>query len=200
MVLNTPQIEQFMLRSLKKINTLSDEELINSYKKNPRSSLLNVLLNRHLHKLYGVCLNYLKNQADAEDAVMDICSDLPQKFLAYDIQKFDGWLFLIARNHCLKLLKERAKLRIEWIDEINEDHFVENGQDDTLNIEELRLEVLSDAINQLKDHQKRCIILFYLEHKSYKEIEEMTSYSANEVKSHIQNGKKNLKKIILKLT
>ena len=61
------------------------------------------------------------------------------------------------------------------------------------------LELLKSAILELKNEQKICIELFYLQQKSYEEISTHTGYSMLQVKSFIQNGKRNLKIIILKL-
>lgn len=176
----------------------SDEALIGLYKKQPDRRLLDILLGRHIHKIYGLCLKYFKNQPDAEDAVMEIAASLPEKLLAYEIDNFSGWLFFVSRNHCLKLLKEKAKLRTELIDELSEHFFVENTEEETLTIEERRLKKLSDAIDQLKEGQKECIIAFYLEQKSYQEIAQMNGFTDKQVKSHIQNGKRNLKNLIIK--
>ena len=189
-----------MLWRLKQHDQRKDEELLQLFQKNNNQELIGILMNRHIHKVYGVCLNYLKNQSDAEDAVMDILEQLPQKASAYDIKHFGAWLFNVSRNHCIKILKQKAKARTELLDEINEDFFVESSPENTLSIEDRRIEILSDAINLLKEGQKQCIILFFLEQKSYREIEVMTPYTAKEIKSHIQNGKRNLKNLILKLT
>jgi RNA polymerase sigma-70 factor (ECF subfamily) len=45
----------------------------------------------------------------------------------------------------------------------------------------------------LSEEQRICIELFYLKERSYKEITELTGLQFNEVKSYIQNGKRNLK-------
>ena len=58
---------------------------------------------------------------------------------------------------------------------------------------EHRIRYLETAINTLSSEQKQCIELFYLNEKSYREVEQMTGYTYNEVKSHIQNGKRNLR-------
>jgi RNA polymerase sigma factor (sigma-70 family) len=55
------------------------------------------------------------------------------------------------------------------------------------------METLKKCIDQLKDEQKECIKLFYLEEKCYQEIAESTSYELKKVKSYIQNGKRNLR-------
>jgi len=52
---------------------------------------------------------------------------------------------------------------------------------------------LEQALQHLNAEQQQCVILFYLEKKSYQEITEQTGYSLLQVKSHIQNGKRNLK-------
>jgi RNA polymerase sigma-70 factor (ECF subfamily) len=52
---------------------------------------------------------------------------------------------------------------------------------------------LENAIEELSAEQKKCVDLFYLKEKSYVEIAEITGFTLNEVKSYIQNGKRNLK-------
>ena len=53
-----------------------------------------------------------------------------------------------------------------------------------------------EAIKQLNPEQRECINLFYLQKKSYAEIAEITSFTLLQVKSHIQNGKRNLRLMI----
>ncbi|HJU45212.1 MAG TPA: sigma-70 family RNA polymerase sigma factor, partial [Chitinophagaceae bacterium] len=55
------------------------------------------------------------------------------------------------------------------------------------------LETLSASLQELSEEQKRCVVLFYLEKKSYQEIAGQTGFSLMQVKSYIQNGKRNLK-------
>ena len=196
---DTQSLDQPMLLFKKRTDKRSDSELLADYKSRASEAILGQLFRRHSHKLYGLCLSYLKNPQDAEDAVMDSFISLPAKILKYDIEDFESWVYLVVRNHCLKVLKEKARHRTDGLDEICEEIFVESPENEALNIEEQRFEVLSDAIDQLKPHQKKCIILFYLENHSYQEITEITSYSLKEVKSHIQNGRRNLKILILKL-
>ena len=188
-----------MILFKKRTDIRTDEELLDAYKRRPSEAVFGQLFRRHAHKLYGLCLSYLKNPQDAEDAVMDCFADLPPKLLKYDIEDFESWLFLVVRNYCLKLLKDKARLRTDGLDEICEEVFVESAHDVTLHTieeEERRYEALSDAIDQLKGPQRKCIILFYLENKSYQEIAELAAFPLNEVKSHIQNGRRNLKNLL----
>jgi RNA polymerase sigma-70 factor (ECF subfamily) len=59
--------------------------------------------------------------------------------------------------------------------------------------EGLMLEHMKASLSELKEKQRICIEQFYLQEKSYEEIAKSTSYTVGEVKSYIQNGKRNLK-------
>ena len=59
-------------------------------------------------------------------------------------------------------------------------------------------ETLGDALKELNEEQKQCVTLFYLQKKSYQQISDETGYSMLQVKSYIQNGKRNLKILIEK--
>ena len=66
------------------------------------------------------------------------------------------------------------------------------------NLNEEKLLKLETAIEELKDEHKKCLTHFYLEKKSYEEVALMTGFDLNQVKSFIQNGKRNLKLILEK--
>lgn len=185
-----------MFGRAKRLDDRSDDELVAIYRERPNPRIWDELCGRYIPILYAWSLNWLKNPQDSEDATMDILLDLPNKVRTYQIESFKNWLFLVCRNHCLQKLKKSSKLRTELIDEIYEINFMENGPDDTLDIEEERLSVMGDAIDQLKPAQKQCLVLFYFQKHSYKEIVEITGIEHSKVKSHIQNGKRNLKNLI----
>jgi RNA polymerase sigma-70 factor (ECF subfamily) len=59
--------------------------------------------------------------------------------------------------------------------------------------QEEQFDRLETCIEKLPDDQRTAIRLFYLENKSYKEIETATGMEWNKVRSYIQNGRRNLK-------
>ena len=76
---------------------------------------------------------------------------------------------------------------------------VENSEEQHLleaQEKEFILQHLKEGIDDLKEEQRICIELFYLKESSYAEISLITGYNPNEVKSYIQNGKRNLKNYI----
>ena len=60
------------------------------------------------------------------------------------------------------------------------------------------LQLLEHGIESLNAEQQDCIKMFYIGEMSSKEIAASTGFSMNEVKSHIQNGKRNLKNYLTK--
>lgn len=63
---------------------------------------------------------------------------------------------------------------------------------------EAQFDKLSDAIDELNPEQRLCITAFYLQQKTYKQIASELGYTENQVKSYIQNGKRNLRTQIAK--
>lgn len=85
------------------------------------------------------------------------------------------------------------------VKELNEEQLVhtEASKDELLENEQT-YDLLEEAIEELNGEQKQCVILFYLKKNSYQQIAEKTGYSLLQVKSYIQNGKRNLKIILEK--
>jgi len=143
-------------------------------------------------------MKYLRNETEAQDAVMNIFEKLFHDLLQHEIVNFRSWLHSVCRNHCLmQLRKPDLSISLSDDDDENESLFMKIDsilhQEYTGNDNEEKLQELETAIQDLKDQQKKCIELFYLKRKSYEEIATLTGYTNHEVKSHIQNGKRNLK-------
>ena len=180
-----------------KYNDLSDNELITEFKNTKNNVFVGILYKRYSHLVLGLSLKYLKNEDEAKDAVMQIFEKLLADLLKFDIEYFKSWLYTFSKNHCLMIIRsQQSKLKKEMDLQINADSFMET--ESTLHPnkaeeKEIQYTLLEKAIEELSEEQKKCIELFYLKQKSYQEIIDITGYSVNEVKSFIQNGKRNLK-------
>ena len=99
---------------------------------------------------------------------------------------------MIAKNHCLMKFREKGR----YISGINEKLMSspQNAPDvDAIKEKDNTLEQMSLALLHLNKEQQVCVTLFYLEKKSYHQVAAETGYSLIQVKSNIQNGKRNLK-------
>lgn len=145
-----------------------------------------------MYLVYGVCLKYLKNRDDSQDAVMQIFEVLVTDLSRYEIRNFRSWLYGVSRNHCLMKLRREGRERMH---RENLENFMETTED-VHPIEEQNTDLqarLAECLSQLKEHQRRCVELFYYRQKCYREIAAELALDEHDVKSFIQNGKRNLK-------
>ena len=177
-----------------KYNNYSDNELINKIKKKGDNNFIGILYQRYGHLVLGLCIKYLKNKDEAEDATVQIFSNLIQDLTKYKIEFFKSWLYVYSKNFCLmELRKRQSALKKELELKENVHLIMDFSNQEHLKERENQIVMMEKAVETLNEEQKKCINLFYLKNKSYQEIVEMTGYTANEVKTYIQNGKRNLK-------
>ena len=186
----------WLIRSKDK-NALSDEELIQHYRKHSDKQAVGVLFNRYSHLVFGVCMKYLKDSDDSKAAVLQIFEKLYADLLKHDVQKFSYWIHRVAQNFCLMQLRSRqaAKNRADnySLDEIASSTEFEPENTDHAHEKETELLMLEEAIKTLNEEQRICIELFFLKEKCYNEITDLTGFDFKQVKSFIQNGKRNLR-------
>ena len=173
-----------------KYNNLSDEELLSLYYKEGDSEWLGILLQRYTLLLYGVAMKYLKNDAEAQDAVQQVFLKTITVLKRYKVTYFKTWLYTVVKNHCLLLIRNKTNTS-----PIGEEFPIDAEETDFLLLQhnEKTLSAIENCLQKLNKEQGTCLTLFYLQKKSYQEVSNLTNYSLLEVKSYIQNGKRNLK-------
>lgn len=177
-----------------KYNNCSDKELINIFLKTRNSETVGVLYERYGHLVLGLCFKYLKNKEEAKDASLQIFGNLLDDLKKYKIEYFKSWLYVYSKNFCLMILRKRQSSLKKELDLKENVHLLVDFNDEThLQEKEKQISLMEKAIDLLNEEQKKCIHLFYFDNRSYNEIVEITGYSNNDVKSYIQNGKRNLK-------
>jgi len=186
------------LKNRQDITNLSNDELFELCRKEEQPVCFGELYRRYIPMVYGLCLKYLANETDAQDAVMDLFEEVSQKIKRYDIQNFHTWLYSVAKNHCLLRLRKASQSFLVNIDNV----IMENGDFFTLLDKEKSSEeesALLFCMNELGEEQRKSIEYFYYENKSYADIVSITGYTLEKVKSYIQNGKRNLKNCITRV-
>jgi RNA polymerase sigma factor (sigma-70 family) len=171
---------------------LSDTELVLAYKQSGDVNLVGTLYQGYMDLVYGVCLKYLKNPENAQDSVISIFEELVTKLQKHDVDNFKAWLYTLAKNHCLMRLRlEKRQIVVNVDVELmqSEENVHLNGE---LEKEE-NFKKLDYCLGQLQEEQRKVIELFYMQGKCYNEIAELTGMEWNQVRSYIQNGRRNLK-------
>ena len=179
-----------------KHNDITDQQLLENFYAGHDSKWLGILLERYTLLLLGVCMKYLKNEEEAKDSVQQIFLKVITELQKYKVEYFKSWIYMVAKNHCLMKLRDRQGKTPASLDEnlimaagIEPDKNALLQNDKTLDL-------MESSLKELNREQQQCVTLFYLQKKSYQEISEETGYSLLQVKSYIQNGKRNMKILI----
>jgi RNA polymerase sigma-70 factor, ECF subfamily len=174
----------------------TDDELVKAVKAG-RSEALGVLWDRYAHLLFGVGMKYLKNTDTAKDAVMTVFAELPRLLVQHEVRSVSAWLRTVMRNHCLMQLRSNHRTTLLNGADASDVAFDEADELLATHLEnEATLTRMENAINELKEEQRACITLFYLDKLSYAEVGERLNMAFDTVRSNIQNGRRNLRLIL----
>ena len=188
-------------------NDASDEALLREYRRTGEEKLIATLFNRYVHLVYGTCRQFLGSNEDARDTTMLVFERILHQAKKTEIQDFPRWLYSASKNLCISRLREAektARYKEDWeILEKSKPEFMENegflrlyheGSNESTG----KNQRLVAALSQLDKGQRTCIRLFFFDKKSYKAIARQTGYSVQQVKSYLQNGKRNLRLLLNK--
>lgn len=170
---------------------MDDQQLLEKYYADRDTQWLGILLQRYTLLLFGVSMKYLKNEEEAKDAVQQVFLKVLVEISKTRVVYFKSWLYMVVRNHCLMKLRDKG-VQVS-IDERNIELRDEHDEKQAKADKEQVLNKMAEALNELASEQKTCITLFYLQKLSYQDIVEKTGFNLMQVKSYIQNGKRNLK-------
>lgn len=167
---------------------LSEQELLRLYAKKGELDYLGVALQRYTAVLLGVGFKYVQDLTTAEDLVQQVflkALEKPPK----EMTNLGGWLYRVMKNECMDHLKKSKITFVEEWDASAEESPTEKEHWE----QSIREEKMMELLDTLKTEHTLALRLFYLEGKSYQEIASQTGWDVKEVKTHIQNGKRNLK-------
>lgn len=129
---------------------------------------------------------------------MEIFGKIMSELKRHEVENFKPWLYFVTKNYCLMKLRKESSLLAHkegfkrfysaFMEFEGLSHLLNGKADDTQ-----IMEFLKGGIENLREEQRHCIELFYFENKSYEEVARHTGYSLMQVKSFLQNGKRNLK-------
>jgi RNA polymerase sigma factor (sigma-70 family) len=181
-------------------NDYTDSQLLQQFTLTKQNEWLSILFKRYTLLVYGVSMKYLKDEQNAKDATQQIFEKCFVELSKYEVTYFKSWLYQITKNYCFMQLRNKPGKHNIDIDTINDIAKSQNETEEKNEIElkNLTLEIMHQCIDELGNEQKQCILLFYIEKKSYDEISTALEISYLQVKSFIQNGKRNLKNLMEK--
>lgn len=143
-------------------------------------------------KLYYVCLRYLKNDADAQDALQETFVTAYRKIDSFNgLGSFEGWVRRIAVNQCLSKLRiDKKQLESELADDRQIEPVSED--EDYMQKEETEARLLK-ALKALPDGYRTILNLAVLEDYSHREIAELLNITESTSRSQLMRAKAALK-------
>lgn len=162
------------------------------------------LMEAHQGKLYGLCLRMLADREDAMDALQETMLRAYRGLPRFrDDARLSTWLYRIADNVCLDVLrarKRKPRVSLETMSEAGFDPPAQEGEQPeqrALRAEQLRM--LRLAMGKLKEKQRHILVLRELQELEYEQIADILDISVGTVKSRIHRARKELLKILKKM-
>lgn len=139
-------------------------------------------------------MKYFKDEHEAKDQAQQVCLHVLKILPRHKVTYFKSWLYQVTKNHCLMQLRHAPGPHLA---PLSGEADVSDPTRDTDIQDKRELEIrythLGEAMKRLNEAQRKCLELFYLQKMTYQQVASEAGYTLLEVKSHIQNGKRNLR-------
>ena len=132
-------------------------------------------------------------------AVDDLCQTIFYKMLLglprlADAEKFEAWLFRIARNACFDYLRRRRLRRIFVPWQLGDNEFASAPESTADAADDRRIDIFRRALMLLPQQQRELVALLQDDRLSYEQLAAITNSSVSAVKSRLFRARRHLRK------
>ena len=165
-----------------KLPELTDDELVERFRATGRMAHFEELWHRYSRKVYGKSLKLVHKPEAAEDITGEVFLKVMRQIrTGYREGNFAGWLYTITKHECINHIRQAAvRLHAGNVDELD----LSTVEDPVVAAD------VESVLNQLADGQRIALKLLYIERYSYEEIATLCGWPVEQVKAHVQNGKR----------
>lgn len=166
----------------------SDLELVERYRRFNDRPAFDRLVERHQGWVRGVCARILRSDEMAQDAAQEVFTRAFSHIDEWRGDNFPGWLKAIAVNCSLTIVdRERRWAPLDVVPErpapaLDPEQVLLSSQ---------RSGQARAVIARLPDRQRLVFVMKYIDGCSYQDIARLTGFSDKEVKSFLQNARRN---------
>jgi RNA polymerase sigma factor (sigma-70 family) len=173
-------------RSRKLLGALSDERLVDQLRRG-NDAAFEVIYDRHHAALLSYCRHMLGSRDEAEDALQQAFISAHADIVSSEKPiRLKAWLYTIARNRCLSILRARREQPSEDLEVVSTTGLSEEVQQRT----DLK-DLLAD-MHELPEDQRAALILSELGDLSHQEIAEVIGCEVGKVKSLVFQARSGL--------
>ena len=155
-----------------------------------QKELFRLLIKRHERAVYGMGMSFFRNAEDAADFTQEVFLKVYQNLSGFEGRsRFSTWIYKIAYNTAINNATRRKEYHSLAEDEI----VIESDNPERILLKNLARDAVLEAIKELPERFRACVDLFFFYDQSYNEIEDITGYPVNTIKSHVFRAKKILR-------
>ena len=172
----------------------ADDHLIISQIVSGQKDLFRLLIRRHERSVNGMGLSFFRNKEDASDFTQEVFLKVYRSLPKFEGRsRFSTWLYKIAYNTAINRVNRTKEYQSLAMDEATETLLCDSNTPERILIRQSARQALLNAIEELPERYRVCVDLFFFYERSYQEIEVITGYPVNTIKSHVFRAKKMLR-------
>ncbi|MCL1811900.1 MAG: sigma-70 family RNA polymerase sigma factor [Treponema sp.] len=168
---------------------LGEESLLVEQILSGEKELFRLLIQQYQQKVYAMGMSFFHNEEDTADYTQDVfirCYRSLASFRGHS--RFSTWLYRIAYNTAVNNINRRKEYH-----SLAEDPLTEESPEQQL-LKTAASQAIRSAVAELPEKYRICVDLYFFYDCSIKEIEVITGFQENTVKSHVFRAKKLLRK------
>ena len=161
-----------------------------------QKDLFRLLVRRYERAVYGMGMGFFRNTEDASDFAQEVFLKVFRNLSRFEGRsRFSTWLYKVAYNTAVNGINRRKEYRslAEEDAEGANTGAVDNESPEHLLIRKAAREAVLASMGELPERFRVCIDLFFFYNRSYQEIESITGFPVNTIKSHVFRAKKFLR-------
>jgi RNA polymerase sigma-70 factor (ECF subfamily) len=168
----------------------ADDQLIVAQIVSGDKGLFRILVQRHEQAVYGMGISFFRNAEDAADFTQEVFLKAFRSLSHFQGRsRFSTWLYRVAYNTAVNGIRRQREYRSLAEEEKIPDAATPEGE----LLRAAAREAVREAAGDLPERYRICVDLFFFYERSYQEIESITGYPVNTIKSHIFRAKKLLR-------
>lgn len=160
-----------------------------------QKDLFRLLVRRYDRQIYAMGMGFLRNVEDARDFVQDVFLKVYRNLSSFEGRaRFSTWLYKIAYNTALNAVNRRKEYR-SLAEGQEEADARDEGPEEVL-LRKAAKNAVIEGIKGLPERYRVCVDMFFFFERSYQEIEAITGFPVNTIKSHVFRAKKLLREAL----
>jgi RNA polymerase sigma-70 factor (ECF subfamily) len=171
------------------------DELIVSQIVAGQKDIFRLLVRRYERVVYGMGMSFFRNSEDASDFGQEVFLKVYRSLPKFEGRsRFSTWLYKIAYNTAINGVTRKKEYRSLAEAEEQSDSLLSDGDTpERALLRKAAREAVLEAMEGLPERYRICVDMFFFYDRSYQEIEAITGFPLNTIKSHVFRAKKLLR-------